>query len=613
MRLPSRTRPWLLAGTTSVVACSAGHTPTSGSGAATSRAATMPSSTYVGDAVIAALQQYPSMQGITWNVTQDNVLDSQWLLNSPLQPMWGQSLSSLVYPQACSGNCDPDFSLQLCTSQSDCTGGGTCTAAVSSVKSPGQTPVSMCVGHSFGMVERFYGLITSARQFVDITSLSPADGQYRAAVRNAITYLSTQPQPPQVRILTSDVPGTYDVSTDTEVAAYTRDVSSGSAIQVAVGTVRTSDTQLSWNHAKIVAVDGKAAIVGGHNMYSTDYLGADPVNDTSMRVTGSAAVDAHHFANQLWAYLCNTNSSITQFSGSAQLSHWSAGVVSRTCPTPYQLQAAPGTGNTRIIAVGRLGTGILDGGNQADVARIALIDTARTAIRITQQDIGPPSLPVLGVHVTGWPTDELEAIADALARGVDVYIIVSDLNAKAGVTGSVYSNGWTATDVGNQIEDYMQNGAGYPTGAALGQLLCSKLHLAPFRYGSDATWPDGATFANHSKVIQVDAEAVYISSFNMYPANLQEFGYIVDDPGITSQWLNQYWLDAWAGASTGAVSGPEAATCMLGTTGASSGSDAGVGDDAAGDDAAGDGGAGDSLDGGGNDDSGDGDDGADGE
>jgi len=45
-------------------------------------------------------------------------------------------------------------------------------------------------------------------------------------------------------------------------------------IKVYVAQVNTSaDLKCaSWNHAKIVAVDGRVAIVGGHNWYETAYL-----------------------------------------------------------------------------------------------------------------------------------------------------------------------------------------------------------------------------------------------------------------------------------------------------------------------------------------------------
>jgi hypothetical protein len=532
-----------------------------------SSALSVAQSSYVSDAVLGVLAQSPAMQGKTWNVSHDNTFDSNWLINSPLQPMYGQPVSTLVHPNACTTNCDPDFALQLCNRQADCTGGGTCTPVLASVKVAGQAPKSMCVGHSAALVDRIYGLVTSAQSFVDITSLSPPDGQFLAAIRNAITLLSVRPSPPEVRIISAEIPVEGTVNTKTMTASFTRDVASSSKIKVAVGAYRSSDTSQSWNHAKMVAVDGKTAIVGGHNMWSQQYLTLDPVNDTSMEVHGTAAADAHRFANQLWSYTCTNENWETWLTWSVWENEYTGGSVTNDCPPPFTLAPATGPATGTVISVGRLGTGIASNADQADDARLALIGAAKTSLRIVQQDIGPVTVPYLGLPIGSWPTAELQALAEALLRGVDVYIVLSDLNATAGglpITQATYSNGWNPADVGNHIKSFMQSNAGFPTGAALDALLCSKLHLAPFRYNAtDTAWPDGTPFASHSKIVEVDAQAVYIASHNMYPADLQEFGYIVDDSNVTAQWLSQYWSNVWQYSSTAAVSGTEAKTCAL--------------------------------------------------
>ncbi|HEY2517861.1 MAG TPA: hypothetical protein VGI39_43625, partial [Polyangiaceae bacterium] len=66
-------------------------------------------SSYVSDAVLGVLGQSPATKGITWNVSHDNTFDADWLVNSPLQPLWGQPVSTLTYPKACTANCEPDF------------------------------------------------------------------------------------------------------------------------------------------------------------------------------------------------------------------------------------------------------------------------------------------------------------------------------------------------------------------------------------------------------------------------------------------------------------------------------------------------------------------------
>jgi phosphatidylserine/phosphatidylglycerophosphate/cardiolipin synthase-like enzyme len=61
----------------------------------------------------------------------------------------------------------------------------------------------------------------------------------------------------------------------------------------------------SWNHAKIVAVDGKRSIVGGHNLWNADYNAAAPVTDVSMTLRGPAVSSSHRFADLLWVDICD--------------------------------------------------------------------------------------------------------------------------------------------------------------------------------------------------------------------------------------------------------------------------------------------------------------------
>ena len=90
------------------------------------------------------------------------------------------------------------------------------------------------------------------------------------------------------------------------------------------------------------------------------------------------------------------------------------------------------------------------------------------------------------------------------------------------------------------------------------------MHLAPLRFGPDASWPGGKTFANHAKFWMVDGRVFYIGSDNMYPVNLQEFGYIVDDQ--KARRTARRLLDAVvAMVATAAVSGDEVENCIFRT------------------------------------------------
>ncbi|HEY2718627.1 MAG TPA: hypothetical protein VGI52_03285 [Solirubrobacteraceae bacterium] len=60
---------------------------------------------------------------------------------------------------------------------------------------------------------------------------------------------------------------------------------------------------MSWNHAKIFALNGSQLVTGGANYWPEYGQGQTVLFDLSMRISGDAAIDAHNYANYLWAYL----------------------------------------------------------------------------------------------------------------------------------------------------------------------------------------------------------------------------------------------------------------------------------------------------------------------
>jgi phosphatidylserine/phosphatidylglycerophosphate/cardiolipin synthase-like enzyme len=52
---------------------------------------------------------------------------------------------------------------------------------------------------------------------------------------------------------------------------------------------------VSWNHAKIIAVDGKYLWTGGHNFCDSHYLKTNPVCDLGLELEGGVANDAHRY------------------------------------------------------------------------------------------------------------------------------------------------------------------------------------------------------------------------------------------------------------------------------------------------------------------------------
>lgn len=81
-----------------------------------------------------------------------------------------------------------------------------------------------------------------------------------------------------------------------------------SAIQAKVfgsAVIGSDDTKMTWNHTKIISVDGTEALVGGHNLNMDLFRSYPPVHDVSNVVHGEAAYGAQLFLNQMW--VCGTD------------------------------------------------------------------------------------------------------------------------------------------------------------------------------------------------------------------------------------------------------------------------------------------------------------------
>lgn len=75
--------------------------------------------------------------------------------------------------------------------------------------------------------------------------------------------------------------------------------------------------------------------------------------------------------------------------------------------------------------------------------------------------------------------------------------------------------------------------------------MCSNLQLASFRSSDSRTWADGKPYALHHKLVSVDDSAFYIGSKNLYPAWLQDFGYIVESPAAAQQLKTELLDPEW--------------------------------------------------------------------
>lgn len=544
----------------------------------------VPRDDHVAATVIAALTTLAgAYRDRTWSVSAGNLIDREsrpgaavddgaWLLQTPPGAYFGQGYAALPLPAVCSGaGCVADFGLRACATQAECSQGGLCTEVAATVTAPGQAPRKLCTGHSDAIYDEVYRVITSAERVVDVTSLLPPDGRFETAIRNAITFLSQSGKAVQVRLLFGCYPFPGGAVDSRQVLTrLTRDLPANSKVQVYVGNYRSSNAPPSWNHSKIVAADGRLGIVGGHNLWDAHYLGKDPVHDLSMRVRGPAVVAAHLFADAQWRYTCATRSALYCATGSVCSHHFGSGVIDEGCAPALDPKALPSeaAGQSRVISVGRLAyIDPTDMSNQSDLAFSAMIGAARTSIRISQQDLGPPSVPILGIPAGKWPDAMFGQLGVAMARGVDVYLVLSNKDSVAGglsASDASYSNGYSATDVALHIRDYLEKNP--PPGVAAGavrELLCQRLHVAPLRFSSEDSFPSGVSYPNHAKLVMVDDQAFYLGSQNQYDAGLTEYGMVVDDERAAATLLRDYYAPLWRHSSRKAISGSDAPTCAL--------------------------------------------------
>jgi phosphatidylserine/phosphatidylglycerophosphate/cardiolipin synthase-like enzyme len=385
-------------------------------------------------------------------------------------------------------------------------------------------------------------VIAGAERLVDIASLEPfASGDFAAAIRRGLARAVRRGRPLTVRVMYGRHRFVTQTDADFEASIrnLTTDLSGDCQVRLHACRMETSNDQKrpSWNHAKIIAVDGREAIVGGHNLWHADYLGFAPVHDLSMRITGPAAGEAHAFLDRLWDWAGRQLAAPSEI-GSIHAIRWNGGRIEPAGPPPPIALAAPVEGATPVLAIGRLGTGVIDDPRLANVgaavAALALRQ-ARSSIRISQMDFG--------FHWEGvnfWSADVVAALADVLTdpgRAVEVQLVLSEPGAKT-AGGGPYSFGTTLADIVTEIR------------RAIGDRpLSGRMQLAPLRFSAtgDRWAHDGVELKiiNHAKFWMVDDRAFHVGSDNLYPHNLQEFGYVVESSTLAREALESYWNPLW--------------------------------------------------------------------
>ncbi|RNC76859.1 PLD-like domain protein [Piscirickettsiaceae bacterium NZ-RLO2] len=449
----------------------------------------------------------------------------------------------------------------------------------------------MCSGYADKQLDYIYSAIIKAQHFVDITTLEHLpDSKFRSTIRNALTFLATTGRKITVRILdglyepiptvtekNEQIAQQYLPSSHTTSAFLVnliRDLKNipSSNVDIYVAGMRsqsgTANTNLSrgkydslkgymsfsWNHSKIIDVDGTHVITGGVNMFSKDYLTKKPAFDLMIEIKGPAANKTLGFTNLLWNFVRNNkNDPLHVIEYSASKPHHYRVVKSDIPSNLIGDNTSPG--NIKVLSIGRTGCGLYAPGiaqqhNTSDYAFYDLLSKAQRTIYIAQQSL-KASFNIWPLNTTNRPhTNLMSALASLLVNKGNVYIVTSPYN-----TSIPLELGYESLATPKEMWDKVENEAiamytKIPK-STIDHALCGKLHIATIRFNQyDTTWPDGSKIYDHYKFMMVDSHIFYLGSQNFYPSGLQNYGYIIDDRGTADVIKDDFWNKLWSYSSS---------------------------------------------------------------
>jgi phosphatidylserine/phosphatidylglycerophosphate/cardiolipin synthase-like enzyme len=500
---------------------------------------------------------YTDTAGI-WKLTYENTLPQGWLLQTP-----------------------------------DCWGRDSCARAEVRTFKP--------------MLERMRAIVGGAQRSVDIANLGKPNGRFLDAILEGLRDGVEHGHRPFVRILIGTSIDKNDIDYD-QAEEFLQQFEkrftqlSGHSYRLPTEVAFDTPTIESWEHSKALIADGRVAMLGGMNYWSSDYLEeANPVNDVSMIVEGQAAAAAHRFENVIWGWACKHRG----FRGGVDFARAPSG---QPCVADSEVLPASTSGEVAVLTVGRLGEGIpvpaLGPGysngesppieappfdlqcplastvysatnysrsyeyrNPGEIALRALIMSAHRSVFLSQQDLLSCGPVKLGVHLSieaFLDSRVFTALAQKIFERVPVTIVLSSAHSTVdeseGPSGDGYSNNYSP----DSVERYLRLFVRYQHHVSDTQataMVCSDVGLATVRSISAAKWPNGKPFANHAKVVEVDGAAFYVGSENLYPARLQELGFIVEDQAAAATLRHQYLEPLWRQSEPDAIIDPATGRC----------------------------------------------------
>eukprot|EP00985_Skeletonema_marinoi_P000276 scaffold84_cov71-Skeletonema_marinoi.AAC.1 len=122
-------------------------------------------------------------------------------------------------------------------------------------------------GHTDWFPEVYSDLLAKTEVFCDFISLSPPDGVFLEKIKASIAVLAEKSKKSGNKIVVRFLFGSVialPVNCTAVLEEFTEGLSSDTNLEIWVGAWRKD---MCWNHAKIVAVDGKHVQTGGHNLW----------------------------------------------------------------------------------------------------------------------------------------------------------------------------------------------------------------------------------------------------------------------------------------------------------------------------------------------------------
>jgi hypothetical protein len=156
--------------------------------------------------------------------------------------------------------------------------------------------------HDDWFPEKLKEIMIKTTTWCDVMSLGPPDGIFLTKMKEALLTIcetaQKQEKPIIVRMMFGNIVG-MPVNCNQIIKNLTSDLPKDANVELWVGAWRKG---ASWNHAKIIAVDGRYLHTGGHNLWDPHYLKNNPVHDLSIEMEGRVTHDGHLVSHDRYVF-----------------------------------------------------------------------------------------------------------------------------------------------------------------------------------------------------------------------------------------------------------------------------------------------------------------------